>query len=181
LDQRDRFLGDGRRLGRNGCDLVPDAAHFAGLQRGLIARKSKGMLFDVGGGEHGEDAGQPLGVRRIDRHEPGVRMPRAQDFPVSEPRQGEVVQVAGAPRDLLGAVFLRRRLTDDGQLTHATEPTRSRSCSIAMTSSTAAEAYNEKNGDCWNAKNSPRLRLAKSSFDSPGFGVDSAGRTRSLR
>ena len=38
-----------------------------------------------------------------------------------------------------------------------------------------------KNGDCWNAKNSARLRLANSSFDSPGLGVDNAGLTRSLR
>ena len=113
VDQCDRLLGDGRRFGGDGSDLVADAPDLPRLERGLIAGEAEPVLLDVGGGQHGEHAGQRGRASRVDADETRVRMGRSQNLAVGEPRQDEVVQVTRPPRHLLGSVLLRRRLADD--------------------------------------------------------------------
>ena len=181
VDQRHRLLGDRRALGGDGGDLVAHAAHGADLQRELVLDEAERLLLDVGAGDDGEHTrqrGRPPGV---DAHEPRVRKPRPEDLAVGQARQLEVVQVARASGDLVGPIALGNARPDDARaLAHASEPTRSRSCSIEMTSSAAAPAHIRKNGVSWKAKKSRRPRSSACSFDSPGRGARMAPTTRSL-
>jgi hypothetical protein len=181
VDQLQRLLGDGRGLGRHRRDLVADAAHRADLERQLVVREAEGVLLDVGAGDDRQHARQRDGAPGVDPHQPRVRVARAEDLAVDQPRQVEVVQEARAPGDLVGPVALGDAGADDARaLRHASEPTRSRSWSIAMTSSAVAPANRRNTGVSWNAKKSRSPRSIASSFDSPGLGARIAPTTRSL-
>jgi len=65
-DQRTGPPGDRFGLGGDGGDLVPDAAHPVPLQRRVVLAVAKGNVVDVGGGDHGADAGQRFGLAGID-------------------------------------------------------------------------------------------------------------------
>ncbi|OGL02178.1 MAG: hypothetical protein A3D33_08035 [Candidatus Rokubacteria bacterium RIFCSPHIGHO2_02_FULL_73_26] len=113
VDQLERRLGGGARLGRDRGDLVADAPDLAPLERRLVPGEAEGPGLDVLARQHGEHARERAGARRVDAHDPSVGEPRAQDPAVGQPRQLEVVEVARAPRRLLGAVALAHRLADD--------------------------------------------------------------------
>src|SRR4030095_12985383 len=113
VDQRQRLFGDLGRLGRHRGHLVPDAAHLAALERDLVLGEAEGPLLDVLARQHRAHARRRPRPPRVDLDDPRVRHRRAQDLPVQEPRQLEVVQIAGATRDLVRAVPLRGRFADD--------------------------------------------------------------------
>src|SRR5439155_1655876 len=59
-----------------------------------------------------EDAGEGFGPARVDAEDAGVGKTGPQDRPVRQPRQDEIVEVRGAPGDLVQSVALGRRLAD---------------------------------------------------------------------
>ena len=113
LDELERRLGDLGRLGGDRRDLVADAADLAALERRLVLGEAERDRLDVGAGQDGEHAGQRPRPRRVDAHEARVRHARAEDPPVGQTRQREVVEVARAPCRLLGAVALLDGFADD--------------------------------------------------------------------
>jgi hypothetical protein len=119
-DEPHRFLRDLLGLRGHRGDLVADAAHLAAvgraaLQGQVILGETERMLLHPVGGDHREHAGERLGRARVDGPHPRVRVAGAEDSPVSEARQGEVVQELGVPGDLLGPVALRGAPADDAK------------------------------------------------------------------
>src|SRR5207245_1222193 len=113
VDQGQRLFGDLRRLGRHRRHLVADTAHLAALERELVLGEAEGPLLDVLAGQYRKHARQRPRPTRVDPDDARVRHRRAQNLPVQEPRQLQVVQIARPARDLVRAVPLRGRLADD--------------------------------------------------------------------
>src|SRR5262249_7621951 len=100
--------------------LVANAANLAAilpatLERQVILGEPKGMLFDAVGRDDAEDSGEPLGSARVDPGNPRGGNARPQGPPVGHPWQHEVVNVFGAPRDLVEPVAPGRGLADDAE------------------------------------------------------------------
>jgi len=112
-DEVERRLGELRRFRRDRGDLVADAADLAALERRLVPGEAEPDRLDVVARQNAEDARERPRPRGVDPEDPRVRDARAEDLPVGQARQLEVVEVARAARHLLGAVALLDRRADD--------------------------------------------------------------------
>ena len=101
---------------RDRGDLVAHAPDAVALQGHVVAVVPEGPLLDVAGVDHGDDPGQGLGGRGVDREDPGVGVGAAQDRADQEPGEAQVVGVARPARDLLGGVELGEPLPDDPEI-----------------------------------------------------------------
>ena len=125
FDQRQRFLGQVRRVGSDGGNgvtaiqrLLP-RHHVAAVEtvvdRGpfLLVLDLGGHLGEIGGRHHGMDAGQCQRLAGIDAANAGVGVGAAQDLAVQHAGQVDVGGVAGAAHDLVGTVVAHRARADD--------------------------------------------------------------------
>jgi hypothetical protein len=125
LDRLARLLRQLGILGRHHRHAVADEAHLAVEHHGVVRRRFGPALPGRGVGharhvlvrEHAGDAWHRAGARRVDAHDPRVRVGRVQDARVEQRRQRDVVhEGAAAGRQLdrvdaaLGAADGRERL-----------------------------------------------------------------------
>ena len=110
-----------RRLGFTTGGRCNSGHRVAAIQH-LVARNDRahqvasgalgGRFGEVGPGDHGLHAGHRRCLSCVNRHDPGVRMRRAQDVPVQHSRQVQVGCVAGLSGDLVEAVVADRTGAD---------------------------------------------------------------------
>ncbi len=125
LDLRGGLGRELRRLGRDGGDRVADEANPVGREDGLVLQVDAGVEREVAAGDDGPDARHPGGLLGLHVEDPGVRMRRADDGDVEEPRELQVGGVLRRPRHLFEAVDARDVGSDDAGGAHAVTSSRS--------------------------------------------------------
>ena len=129
FDQRQSLAGDlgaGRSNGRNCVALVENLIECEAVVRNID--DVRGAFADmhhqrfqrrqVPARRHGLDPGKGLGLTRIDRDDPGVRMRTAQDRAPEHPRRLEIGAVERPARDLVDTVGTHRARADMAELLH---------------------------------------------------------------
>ena len=108
LDQVQRLLGDGRLVGGDGGDRMPDEHHAVDGEDGVGPRRGLALqLRDVGGGQDGPHAGQRARLARVDAHDARVRVGAAEELGVEQAAGLEIRDVLDLTGDLLGTVGAR--------------------------------------------------------------------------
>src|SRR3989475_7520456 len=122
VDQRQSFF---RAVGVEGADY---GAHRADESDALTRQErhvehapSDQNVRKIPGREHGQDAGEGLGLGRVDPEDPRVRQRAPEGFPPDQPGERHVSRIASLAADLLDAVEPSDRLPYDA-VSHQSPP-----------------------------------------------------------